>query len=73
MPKRKWNCWILSSDDIFHIAERNGIKPYRLKGKLDDIARRFQKGIDWSLEDWDFILEEAISLNVSKSEKDKKK
>jgi len=57
----RWECWVLTRDDIEEAAERMGVNPESLtEDKLEDIALCFKKGFEASLPDWEPILECAV-------------
>lgn len=59
---KTWECWTLSIEDIEKIAKETGrdIKEFS-EEDLNEIARKFKKGIEWSVYDaWEGILKEAI-------------
>lgn len=61
----KWECWVLTKDDIDLAAEKLGITPERITEEAyEDIAMCFAKGFEASLPDWEPILECAVEAIV---------
>jgi len=56
--KMKWNIWVLSEEDIDWIAKGLGLK--LTKTQKREVARRFKKGVEGALYDWDRLLENCI-------------
>lgn len=59
LPEHKWNVWTLYETDIRLIAKRLGIMNFS-DDQIDDIARNFTKGFEWTNDNWDEIMKEAI-------------
>ena len=70
--KKQWSCWVLSEEDIITQAKDMGLSRAELKElDMDEVARRFRKGLESVIGDWPEWLEEAIAdvLDMHKSKK----
>lgn len=58
---KKWECWVLSEEDIEDKCKELGIDFEELTGnQIEEIARGFKKDFEDFCEDWDLILGRAI-------------
>jgi hypothetical protein len=63
--------WTLSKGEIDNVAQKLGVNTNKFSaGDYDEIARKFMKGLGWSNELWEDLLEEAVNLHtVEKSQR----
>jgi len=59
--KGEWICWILSKEEIDDAAKRLNKNVKSLTDiNYQEMAGQFKKGLMWSVQDWDLILETAV-------------
>jgi hypothetical protein len=61
--EKEWECWTLTETEIMHTASEMGFKKLTSQ-QIEDIARRFRKGVSWALDDHEEILKEAIEVEL---------
>jgi hypothetical protein len=58
--KNEWICWILSKEDI-DMAYKNVSGSLPSNETYENIVRHFKKGFIWANENWEMVLNQAIS------------